>query len=161
MVRSGRANETCRSRLHGYLKTSIVYAIWIFIQQNQKVPGGRSIYGSQFSVFLKLVPVPCVVIQPMINDRLVFNTTPPCVRSNGCIHRISAHARKFLAIRRVSCLTFVSRTFGNVRSVVENAIGGLAAEQTSLAVNEKQTQTHQTHEKKEQQSAGRSQPQIV
>jgi hypothetical protein len=37
----------------------------------------------------------------------------------------------------------------------------LAAEQTGLAVNKKHNQTHQTHEKKEHQSAGTSQRQIV
>lgn len=50
---------------------------------------------------------------------------------------------------------------GNVRSVVENAVGGLAAERTSLAVNKKNHQTPQTPEKKEHELAGGSQPQIV
>jgi len=50
---------------------------------------------------------------------------------------------------------------GNVPGLVENAVGGLAAEQTSLAVNENRNQTHQTHEEKEHQSAGRSQQEII
>ena len=50
---------------------------------------------------------------------------------------------------------------GNVPGVVENAVGGLAVEPTSSAVNEPKNQTHQTHEETRPQSAGGSQHQIV
>jgi hypothetical protein len=58
-----------------------------------------------------------------------------------------------------SFFIFIGRA-GNVPSVVENGIGGLAAEQTGTAV-EITNETHQTHEATKAQSAGRSQPQIV
>jgi hypothetical protein len=49
---------------------------------------------------------------------------------------------------------------GNVPGVVENAVGGLAAEPTSSAVK-RTNQNHQTHEATKPQFAGGSQHQIV
>jgi hypothetical protein len=60
----------------------------------------------------------------------------------------------FLDVRVVSVPLEGGKT-RTVRSVVENALSGLAAEQTGLAVNAKHNQTHQTHEQKEHQSVDR------
>ena len=51
-------------------------------------------------------------------------------------------------------------TYGDVPGAVENAVGGLAAKRTSLAVKST-NQTHQTHERTEPPFTGRSQHQIV
>ncbi|HEY9175984.1 MAG TPA: hypothetical protein VI136_27200, partial [Verrucomicrobiae bacterium] len=48
---------------------------------------------------------------------------------------------------------------GDVPGVVENAVGGLAAKRTSLAVKST-NQTHPTHEETKSQLAGGSQHQI-